>query len=93
MSLQRKAMKNIADRVERFGLERGWKEKYTCRSVALAMASEAGELCDLFAWVDIGENIPIDIEKFALVQEEVVDVFVYLMHLLRVSGYTPSDLE
>ena len=86
-------MKNIARRVELFGSERGWSEKYTRHSVALAMASEVGELCDLFAWVEMDKDTPIGIEKFALVQEEVVDVFVYMMHLLRVSGYKPSELE
>ena len=89
----KRELKNIERRVELFGSERGWKEKYTCRSVALALASEAGELCDLFAWVEMGEDIPISMEKFGLVQEEVVDVFVYMMHLLRVSGYQPSELE
>mmetsp|Transcript_10847 Transcript_10847/g.14101 ORF Transcript_10847/g.14101 Transcript_10847/m.14101 type:complete len:324 (+) Transcript_10847:41-1012(+) len=76
--------------LEEFVLEREWQELHTARNLALALAGEAGELCELFQFRPeeaCSPGLPewSDSDKVELSQE-ISDVLIYLVRLADVCG-------
>ncbi len=82
----------IKQKMDRFVLEREWKEYHTPKNLVMALTGEVGELNEIFQWLSTEEakELAQDPEKLRLVKEEVADVFIYLE---RLSVYLGIDLE
>ena len=85
-------LNRLATRLQAFAQERDWEQFHTPKNLAIALSVEAGELLELFQWLTPRDSFavaeaPADAVR---VQEELADVFIYLVRLAAVLGV---DLE
>lgn len=68
----------LQDMVAKFRDERDWRQFHTPKNLAQALASEVGELNDLYLW----DREP-DVSE---VGQEMADIMIYLLSLADVTG-------
>jgi NTP pyrophosphatase (non-canonical NTP hydrolase) len=70
-------LSTLQTRLREFARERDWKKFHSPKNLSMAIASEAGELLELFQWLSVPESMHImdDPKKAAAVREEIADVF------------------
>jgi len=81
-------LSQLADAVRAFSEERDWTKFHDPKSLALAIASEAGQLAELFRWIPEDEAAA-DFshgERHIRAGEEIADVLVFLVRLADVLG-------
>ena len=76
--------KELAD----FAKERDWNQFHSIRNLTLALVGEVGELAEVLQWegeidLDYFANSP---EKAKAFNEEMADVFLYLLRLADIAG-------
>jgi NTP pyrophosphatase (non-canonical NTP hydrolase) len=77
----------LAHRLRAFAAEREWERFHDPKNLAMAMASEVGELLEVFQWKTTDEvRAAIDDENLAAASEELADVLIYLVRLADVLG-------
>ncbi len=79
--------------VRQFVDERDWSQFHTPRNLLLALVGEIGELAAEFQWVndrDVRTHLDSE-EKQAQVEQEIADVFIYLLLLCDELGMSLSD--
>lgn len=66
-----------------FAKERAWVQFHTPKNLVMALTSEIGELTELFQWLNEEEsrNIVESTDDMKLVEEEIADIFIYLIRL------------
>src|SRR3954451_19433941 len=82
----------LTDGIRRFADARGWEPYHTPKNLVLALASEVGELCEVFRWLTPEESraVPADPKLREAVADELADVanIVFLL-----SEHTGIDLS
>lgn len=65
-----------------------WEQFHTPKNLAISIAIEAVELLEIFQWLTDSEAFQVSKSKKnkALVEEEMADVFIYLIRLADVLG-------
>ena len=48
------------DAIRRFAEERGWEPYHSPKNLVMALASEVGELCEVFRWLTADESRALD---------------------------------
>ncbi len=72
-------------RVTTFAAARDWQQFHTPKNLAMALAGEAGELLAEFQWLTPTESrLKPDDPRYSAVEEEMADVFIYLLRLSEV---------
>jgi NTP pyrophosphatase (non-canonical NTP hydrolase) len=81
-------LSQLADALRAFSAERDWVKFHDPKSLALAVASEAGQLADLFRWIPESEATAAFShgERQLRAGEEIADVLVFLVRLADVLG-------
>ena len=79
--------------MRRFAAVRGWDPYHTPKNLVMCLASEVGELCDLFRWLTAEESVaaatdPVMREKIA---DEIADVMNVLVLLSEHTGIDLSE--
>ena len=65
--------------------ERDWLQFHTPKDLAMSVAIEAAELMEHFQWKNAEEVLKhIKTDKAQEIEEEIADVFIYLMYLADV---------
>jgi NTP pyrophosphatase (non-canonical NTP hydrolase) len=79
-------IQRIQSELAKFAAERDWEQFHSPKNLVMAVAGETGELVALFQWLTEIEslNIAADPLKLARIQEEMADVFIYLIRLAHV---------
>jgi dCTP diphosphatase len=74
-----------------FAADRDWEQFHTPKNLAMALASEAGELLEVFRWLTPEESAAVggDPERIAQVGEELADI---LQYLIRIADVLDIDL-
>ena len=74
-----------------FARHRDWFQHHTPKNLAMAIASEAGELASEFRWLTIEESSreELSADQFNAIRLEMADVFIFL---LRLSDVLEVDL-
>lgn len=69
-----------------FAAERQWERFHTPKNLVMALTGEVGELSELFQWLTAEESSAIldDPTRRTQVEDEVADVFIYLLQLADV---------
>lgn len=69
-----------------FAAEREWERFHTPKNLVMALVGEAGELSELFQWLTPEESAAArtDPTLRGRVEDEVADVFIYLLRLADV---------
>ena len=73
-------IQQIKDSVMEFITEREWQPFHDPKNVAMALASEVGELLDLFRWVKSDQAFKLleDKETLSSVREELADIAMFI---------------
>ncbi|WP_040863319.1 nucleotide pyrophosphohydrolase [Nocardia niigatensis] len=74
--------------VAEFAARREWERFHTPKNLVMALTGEVGELSELFQWLTAEESSAVceDDGRRKRVEEEVADVFIYLLRLVDVLG-------
>ncbi len=82
----------INSEIETFITERDWDQFHSVKNLAMALSVESAELLEIFQWMTENQSngVKTDFKTYAKLQDEVADVFVYLM---RIVSKTEIDLE
>ncbi|WP_067565298.1 nucleotide pyrophosphohydrolase [Nocardia acidivorans] len=69
-----------------FAARREWERFHTPKNLVMAMTGEMGELSELFQWLTAEESSAIcqNDHRRERVEEEVADIFIYLLRLADV---------
>lgn len=75
-----------------FSKDRDWDQFHSVKNLAMALSVETAELVEIFQWMkeEDSNQVKDDPQTLKKVEEEVADVFVYL---LRIAGKLEIDLE
>lgn len=78
----------IQQHLRTFVREREWDQFHDPKNLAMSLAIEAGELMEIFQWVNTGDTAALmaDPAKAQAVREEMADVLAYLLRLADVLG-------
>ena len=76
----------IQEHLRVFVREREWEQFHDPKNLAMSLAIEAGELMEIFQWVNTGDAAALTADpiKAAAVREEMADVLAYLLRLADV---------
>jgi NTP pyrophosphatase (non-canonical NTP hydrolase) len=82
----------LKDSIRRFAAVRAWDPYHTPKNLAMALASEVGELCDIFRWLSPDESVAAcgDPKLRVAIADELADIanIVFLL-----SEHTGIDLS
>jgi NTP pyrophosphatase (non-canonical NTP hydrolase) len=83
----------LRENVRRFAAARGWDPYHTPKNLTLCLASEVGELCEIFRWLTPDESAaaatdPATRERIA---DELADIANVLFLLCEHTGIDLSD--
>jgi NTP pyrophosphatase (non-canonical NTP hydrolase) len=67
--------------LRQFAAERDWERFHSPKNLAMALASEAGELLEHFQWLSEAESDALSPQVKQAVSEELADVYLYLIQL------------
>ena len=71
----------LRDRLRVFAADRNWDQFHNPKNLAMALIAEAGELVEPFQWLTEEQSNHLDSKQLSHVQDEVADVFIYLVRL------------
>jgi len=74
-------LEELRVRVNNFANERDWNQFHSPKNLSMALIVEAGELVEQFQWLKENESYDLSSEKFAAVEEEIADIFIYLIRI------------
>lgn len=71
-----------------FVAERQWQRYHNAKNVSMSIAIEASELMEIFQWVDTDEleSLVRDPVKMQAVEDEIADVFLYVLSFANATG-------
>lgn len=86
------SLTDLKNELADFARRRDWDQFHTPKNLAMALAGEAGELLEVFQWLTAEQSSEVmaDDRRAEQVQDEMADVFSYL---LRLADVLDVDLE
>ncbi len=85
-------LKKLNDEIEQFVKDRDWDQFHSVKNLSMALSVECSEFLEIFQWLteDQSNEITNDPELLLKAQDELADIFLYLMRIL---SKTNIDLE
>ena len=74
-------LEDIKSQLREFVRVRNWDQFHSPKNLSMALIVEAAELVEHFQWLTEEESINIESKKLSEVEEEIADIFIYLMRL------------
>ncbi len=82
----------LKDGIRRFAADRGWGPYHTPKNLAMALASEVGELCDILRWLTAEESVAAASD--AVTREALADELADIANIVfLLSAHTGIDLS
>jgi NTP pyrophosphatase (non-canonical NTP hydrolase) len=83
----------LKDEIRRFAAERSWDPYHTPKNLTMALASEVGELCEVFRWLTPAESVaaPEDPKLREAIADELADVANIVLLLSERTGIDLSE--
>lgn len=78
----------LQDQLREFAKVREWEQFHSPKNLAMALVGEAGELVEIFQWLNDAQSRDLDDHDRARASEEIADIQIYLLRLadvLRIS--------
>jgi len=84
---------DLRQNMRRFAAARGWDPYHTPKNLTLCLASEVGELCEIFRWLTPDESVSAstDLALREKIADELADVANVLFLLCEHTGIDLSD--
>ena len=79
-------MNDLKEELRQFVSERDWEQFHNPKNLAMALAIEAAELMEPFQWLTPEQACELSPKARAAVEDELADVFIYLVRLSDVLG-------
>ena len=78
----------LKERIAAFATARDWEQFHAPKNLAMALASEVGELMEHFLWIDAERSHQLcgDSIKRAEVAAELADILIYALRFADVAG-------
>jgi len=73
------SLDHLQELVREFNARRNWAPFHSPKNLAMSILIEAAELAEHFQWQTTDESWQADEEKQHAIEEEVADVFIYLL--------------
>jgi dCTP diphosphatase len=77
-------VRRLQDRLHEFAVERDREKFHSPKNLAMALASEAGELLDILQWKTEEESRALSADDLIRVREELADVLIYVLRIADV---------
>lgn len=90
MSLMR--LKEFLEKLNAFYAEREWNQFHSPKNLSMGVASEAGELLQIFRFLTEAESAALDPKTLEHVLDEIGDVFIFLAKLADTLGMDVIEL-
>lgn len=71
----------LKERLRAFARERDWEQYHSPKNLSMALIVEAAELVEHFQWLTEPQSRSLDPATRAAVEQELADVFIYLVRL------------
>ena len=86
-------VQSLKDAIRAFSTERHWDPYHSPKNLCMAIASEVGELCDLFRWLTAEESYAVcqTPESREAIADELADVCNLVMLFSEHSGIDISE--
>ena len=83
----------LKDAIRRFAAARAWDPYHTPKNLAMALASEVGELCEVFRWLTAEQSVAAssDPKLREAIADELADVANIVFLLSEHTGIDLSD--
>ena len=83
----------LKEGIRRFADARGWEPYHTPKNLAMALASEVGELCDILRWLTADESVAAaaDPATREAIADELADIANIVLLLSVHTGIDLSD--
>ena len=81
-------LQKLQKSIREFAIERDWEQFHTVKNLILAMSGELGELASVVQWISDIDSLSLEADPKlkAAFEEEVADIFIYLLRLVDVSN-------
>ncbi len=79
-------MKEFLQKLHAFYEEREWKQFHSPKNLSMGIASEAGELLQIFRFLTEAESSQLDPKTLEHVKDEIGDIFIFLAYLADILG-------
>jgi dCTP diphosphatase len=85
---------DLSERVAAFASGRNWSQFHDPKNLAMAIASEAGELCSLLRWVrsEDADKAAGDATRRQAIRNEIGDITILILLLCSRLGVTLDDV-
>lgn len=81
----------LKERLRAFARARDWEQFHSPKNLSMALIVEAAELVEHFQWLTEGQSLKLDQGTRAEVEQEIADVFLYLVRLSDLLGIELLD--
>lgn len=79
-------LNEFLQKLNAFYEEREWNQFHSPKNLSMGVASEAGELLQIFRFLTEAESAQLDPKTLQHVKDEIGDVFIFLIHLADTLG-------
>ena len=78
-------------KLRQFSTDREWEKFHTPKNLAVALSVESSELLEIYQWLNDEQSKALmqDEKKRIAIQEEVADIFIYLLRFCDVNNIDP----
>ena len=85
-------LKNLKEKLKKFSTERDWEQYHSPKNLAMALSVEVAELVEIFQWSNDGGLKEIkDPETRKQIEDEIADIFIYLVRIANKMGIDIED--
>lgn len=86
-------IKKLLDEIREFNSARDWAQFHSPKNLATSLLIEAAELAEVFQWLTENESKELDTEAMENAEDEIADVFIYLLNLADKLGIDPVEVS
>lgn len=71
----------LKETLRQFAHERDWNQFHTPKNLCMALGGEAGELLELYQWLDTQADVKADQDLMKKTAEELADIMIYAIRM------------
>ncbi len=84
-------LQQLQKRLRAFARARDWEQFHSPKNLSMALIVEAAELVEHFQWLTEPQSQRLDPKTFVAVEQEMADVFIYLVRMADLLGIDLLD--
>ncbi|MBI3546011.1 MAG: nucleotide pyrophosphohydrolase [Gammaproteobacteria bacterium] len=85
------SLEDLKQRLRLFAQERDWEQFHSPKNISMALIVEAAELVEHFQWLTQAQSKQLPPQTFREVEQEMADVFLYLVRMADLLGIDLMD--